>query len=64
VGVETTGKDEITVSVGTLAGKDGVESAVLFPPQADKRSPRQIQMDTEISFLRFSVSISILSRIA
>jgi hypothetical protein len=40
VGVRTTGKDEISVSVGIRAGREGVASSVLIPPQADKRSHR------------------------
>jgi hypothetical protein len=40
VGVKKTGKDEKIVSVGTMAGREGVESAVLVSPQADKRTHR------------------------
>jgi hypothetical protein len=57
VGVKATGKDDKSVLVGTTAVRDGVESTVLFAPQEDKRSHKQTQMDTGISFLHFPVSI-------
>jgi hypothetical protein len=39
-GVKKTEKDEKSVSVGAMAVREGVESAELFPPQADTRNHR------------------------